>query len=72
PGPKGLSFIENALDIDPHRPQITYTQWGKTYSDLIYTRTLGQDIVVVNSKKTARLLADGRSEIYSDHYRSPI
>ncbi|KAI6003413.1 cytochrome P450 [Pisolithus marmoratus] len=72
PGPKGLPFIGNALDIDPHRPQITYAQWGRTYGDLIYTRTLGQDIVVVNSEKTARTLADGRSEIYSDHYRSPI
>ncbi|KAI6042971.1 cytochrome P450 [Pisolithus marmoratus] len=72
PGPKGLPFIGNAFDIDPHKPQITYAQWGKTYGDLIYIRTFGQDIVVVNSEKTARLLADGRSEIYSDHYRSPI
>ncbi|KAI6003411.1 cytochrome P450 [Pisolithus marmoratus] len=72
PGPKGLPFIGNALDIDPQRPQLTYAQWGKTYGDIVYTRTLGQDIVIVNSEKTARILVDGRSEIYSDRYRSSI
>ncbi|KAI6024672.1 cytochrome P450 [Pisolithus microcarpus] len=72
PGPKGLPFIGNAFDIDPQGPQPTYAQWSKTYGDIVYTRTFGQDIVIVNSEKTARILADGRSEIYSDRYRSPI
>ncbi|KAI6003407.1 cytochrome P450, partial [Pisolithus marmoratus] len=72
PGPKGLPFIGSALDIDPQGPHLTYTQWGKTYGDIVYTRTLGQDIIIVNSEKIARILADGRSEIYSDRYRSSI
>ncbi|KAI5988513.1 cytochrome P450 [Pisolithus albus] len=72
PGPKGLPFIGNAFDIDPQGPQPTYAQWSKTYGDIVYTRTFGQDIIIVNSEKTARVLADGRSEIYSDRYRSPI
>ncbi|KAI6006539.1 cytochrome P450 [Pisolithus orientalis] len=72
PGPKGLPFIGNALDIDRKRPHLTYAQWGKTYGDIVYTRSLGQDIVVVNSEKTARILADGRSAIYADRFRSSI
>ncbi|KAI6117223.1 cytochrome P450 [Pisolithus croceorrhizus] len=72
PGPKGLPFIGSALDIDPQGPQLTYAQWRKTYGDIVYTRTFGQDIIIVNSEKTARILADGRSEIYSDRYSSPI
>ncbi|KAI6042968.1 cytochrome P450 [Pisolithus marmoratus] len=72
PGPKGLPFIGSVLDIDSQRPHLTYTQWAKTYGDIVYTRTLGRDIIIVNSEKTARMLADGRSEIYSDRYRSPI
>ncbi|KAI6003409.1 cytochrome P450 [Pisolithus marmoratus] len=72
PGPKGLPFIGSALDIDLQRPHLTYTQWAKTYGNIVYTRTLGQDIIIVNSEKTARTLADGRSEIYSDRYGSSI
>ncbi|KAI6003408.1 cytochrome P450 [Pisolithus marmoratus] len=72
PGPRRLPFIGSVLDIDFQRPHLTYTQWAKTYGDIVYTRTLGQDIIVVNSEKTARILADGRSEIYSDRYRSSI
>lgn len=72
PGPKGLPFLGNALDIGPQRPQLTYAQWGKTYGDIVYTPTFGQDIIIVNSEKAARVLADGRPEIYSDRYRSSI
>ncbi|KAI6094642.1 hypothetical protein EV401DRAFT_1263481 [Pisolithus croceorrhizus] len=31
PGPKGLLFIGNALDIDPQRPHRTFAQWGKIH-----------------------------------------
>ncbi|KAI6117220.1 cytochrome P450 [Pisolithus croceorrhizus] len=72
PGPKGLPFIGNAFDIGPQGLQHTYAQWSKIYGDIVYTRTFGQDVIVVNSEKTARILADGRSEIYSDRYSSPI
>ncbi|KAI6159796.1 cytochrome P450 [Pisolithus thermaeus] len=73
PGPKpGLPFIGNAFDIDPQRPHLTYAQWGKIYGEIVYTRTLGQDIIIVNSEKTSRIMADGRSAIYSGPYRSPV
>ncbi|KAI5988512.1 cytochrome P450 [Pisolithus albus] len=72
PGPKGLPFIGNVLDIDPQNPRSTYAQWNKTFGDIVYIRVFGQDIIFVNSEKTARILADGRSEIYSDRYRSSI
>ncbi|KAI6108216.1 cytochrome P450 [Pisolithus sp. B1] len=72
PGPKGLPFIGNAFDIGPQGLQHTYAQWSKIYGDIVYTRTFGQDVIIVNSEKTARILANGRSEIYSDRYSSPI
>ncbi|KAI6042970.1 cytochrome P450 [Pisolithus marmoratus] len=72
PGPKGLPFIGSALNIDLQRPHLTYTQWAKTYGDIVYTLTLGQAVIIMNSEKTARMLADGRSEIYSDRYQSPL
>ncbi|KAI5988515.1 cytochrome P450 [Pisolithus albus] len=72
PGPKGLPFIGNVLDIDPQSLRSTYAQWSRTYGDIVYIRVFGQDIIFVNSEKTARILAEGRSEIYSDRNRSSV
>ncbi|KIM68462.1 hypothetical protein SCLCIDRAFT_105429 [Scleroderma citrinum Foug A] len=72
PGPKGFPILGNALDIDMNEPHVTYTEWGKTYGDVVYSRTLGQDFVIVNSERIARILADQRSSNYSDRPPSPI
>ncbi|KAI6120005.1 cytochrome P450 [Pisolithus croceorrhizus] len=72
PGPKRLPIIGNAFNINLKEPHVTYTEWGKIYGDIVYSRIFGQDIVVVNSEKMARLLADQRSSIYSDRPHSPI
>ncbi|KAI6169122.1 hypothetical protein EDD17DRAFT_1525435 [Pisolithus thermaeus] len=54
------------------RPHRTFAQWGKIHGDIVYPRTLGQDVIILNSEKTSRILADGRSVIYSGRYRSPL
>ena len=40
--------------------------------DIIYSRTLGQDFIIINSEKIAHILADQRSSNYSDRPHSPI
>jgi len=40
--------------------------------DIVYSRILGQDFVIVNSESIARILADQRSSNYSDRPHSPI
>ncbi|KAI6042966.1 cytochrome P450 [Pisolithus marmoratus] len=72
PGPKRLPIVGNAFDINFKEPYLTYTEWGKIYGDLVYSRIFGQDFLIVNSENTARLLADQRSSIYSDRPHSPI
>ncbi|EKM55883.1 uncharacterized protein PHACADRAFT_144778 [Phanerochaete carnosa HHB-10118-sp] len=67
PGPKGLPIVGNLLDIPRDYPWLTYTAWGRRYgSELIHFEALGQHFVVVNSTKVAKVLFDGRSQIYSD------
>lgn len=72
PGPRRLPIVGNAFDIDLKEPHVTYTKWAKSYGDIVYSRMFGQDVIIVNSERMARLLADQRSSIYSDRPHSPI
>ncbi|KAN0084483.1 Cytochrome P450 [Tylopilus felleus] len=47
-------------------PWLTYAKWAKVYGDIIYSRLLGNDIIIINSEKVARELLERRSLNYSD------
>ncbi|KAG2155266.1 cytochrome P450 [Suillus bovinus] len=66
PGPRGLPFLGNALQLDTKRPWLTYAAWGKTYGKIIHSSILGIDMIIINSESIARELLDKRSAIYSD------
>ncbi|EGO24745.1 hypothetical protein SERLADRAFT_449501 [Serpula lacrymans var. lacrymans S7.9] len=66
PGPTPLPIVGNMLTVNPTEPWITYTEWGKAYGDIIYSRLLNQEIIVINSEKVARDLLDHRSGNFSD------
>jgi len=82
PGPRLLPFVGNAFDIDISRPWLTYADWKEKYGryliqptdgrltvapgDIVYSRVLNQDIVIISSLQVARDLLDKRSAIYSD------
>ncbi|KAJ8585616.1 cytochrome P450 [Rhizopogon salebrosus TDB-379] len=66
PGPRLLPFVGNAFDIDVSRPWLTYANWKETYGDILYSRVLGQHIIIISSIRVAQDLLDKRSAIYSD------
>ncbi|PPQ69731.1 hypothetical protein CVT24_001317 [Panaeolus cyanescens] len=66
PGPKGLPFIGNVLDMPRSWPCKTFSEWSKTYGDIIYLNMIGKPMIIINSKKAAKDLLDKRSNIYSD------
>lgn len=66
PGPRLLPFVGNAFDIDVSRPWLTYTNWKGKYGDIVYSRVLGQHIIIIGSIDVARELLDRRSATYSD------
>ncbi|KAG6370812.1 cytochrome P450 [Boletus reticuloceps] len=66
PGPAPLPLVGNLFSIDGKRPWITYAEWATRYGDIFMIRVLKQDIIVINSEKTAKDLLDRRSSIYSD------
>lgn len=66
PGPKPLPVVGNVLGLKIDEPWVTYTHWGATYGDLVYSRLLNQEIILINTEKVARDLLERRSNNYSD------
>ncbi|KAG2338940.1 cytochrome P450 [Suillus weaverae] len=66
PGPSGLPIIGSALQIDFNAPHLTYTDWANKYGEIVYSRILGDDVILVNTERAVRALAEGqRSAIYA-------
>ncbi|KAI0306165.1 cytochrome P450 [Multifurca ochricompacta] len=69
PGPKGLPFIRNLLDVPSKYHWLAYENWAREIgSDIIHTELFGTHIIVLNSSKVANDLLEKRSSIYSDRY----
>ncbi|KAF8121605.1 cytochrome P450 [Boletus edulis] len=66
PGPPGLPWVGNVIGINTGAPWLTYNEWARTYGDLLYSRLLGKDIIIINSEKIANDLLEIRSKNYSD------
>ncbi|KAH7929834.1 cytochrome P450 [Leucogyrophana mollusca] len=67
PGPRPVPILGNILHIDTSEPWLTYAQWKKKYAgDIVYSRLLGQNFVIINSEKVAKALMDQRSATYSE------
>ncbi|KAI0062677.1 cytochrome P450 [Artomyces pyxidatus] len=65
PGPRPLPIVGNMFDIPKESSWLVYTEWAKTYGDVMSLRVFGQVIVILNSAKSARDLLDKRAAIYS-------
>ncbi|KAI0064827.1 cytochrome P450 [Artomyces pyxidatus] len=65
PGPCPLPIVGNVFDVPRESSWLAYTEWAKTYGDVISLRVFGQVIVVLNSTKSARDLLEKRAAIYS-------
>ncbi|KAG2107204.1 uncharacterized protein F5147DRAFT_210382 [Suillus discolor] len=55
PGPTPIPFLGDVFDIKADAP---YATMQKTYGDIIYTRALNMEIIVLNSEEVADELLD--------------
>ncbi|KAH7925846.1 cytochrome P450 [Leucogyrophana mollusca] len=69
PGPTPLPLLGNILNIKTDEPWVTYTQWGATYGNIVYSRAFGQEVIIINSENVAKALMEKRSHNYSDRPR---
>ncbi|KIJ43395.1 hypothetical protein M422DRAFT_169954 [Sphaerobolus stellatus SS14] len=68
PGPTGLPFIGNALDIK-EEPWLLFESWRKRYGNIVSYNVLGQKYVLVASLEYARELFEKRATNYSSRPR---
>ncbi|KAF8478751.1 cytochrome P450 [Gautieria morchelliformis] len=62
----------NAADMPSEQEWNTFSQWAKSYGDLVYIKVFGQGMVFVNSAEVAYDLFEKASSIYSDRSESPM
>jgi len=72
PGPRPLPVIGNLLHIPKEYSWLAYTQYSKTYGDILSFHVFGQVLVVLNTAKVAKELLDKRGIIYSDRPEIPF
>ncbi|PVF96201.1 cytochrome P450 [Serendipita vermifera] len=66
PGPKPVPILGNAPQFPQDRWYETFSEWTKTYGDMIYMNVLGNKMVIVNSLDVARDLLEKRGQNYSN------
>ncbi|KAH9886920.1 cytochrome P450 [Cubamyces lactineus] len=69
PGPKGLPFLGNALDVPDTFLEKALYEWGKEYGDVMYLRLFRTPAIVLNSIESAKDILDKRSARNSDRPR---
>ncbi|KAI0729067.1 cytochrome P450 [Fomitopsis betulina] len=72
PGPPGLPFIGNLLDLPTSLPWITFAQWSARWGNIMQIDLLGQPLVILGSHKAAIDMLDRKTSIYSDRPRLTV
>ncbi|KLO06827.1 cytochrome P450 [Schizopora paradoxa] len=72
PGPKGLPFIGNLLQMPSSRIWEKASQWGEEFGDIVYVENLGKPMLFLNSYDDAVELLANRSALYSSRPHSTM
>jgi cytochrome P450 len=73
PGPRGLPFIGNMLDLaDSELVPDKVQRWFRKYGDVFYTKIGGSDYVWLSSPKAVKDLMDKKSSVYSSRPPLPL
>ncbi|KAJ7270547.1 cytochrome P450 [Mycena rebaudengoi] len=72
PGPRGLPFLGNILDVPYEEHWRKFAELGEVWGDLSSLTVFGQTMVIINSVKVAEDLLDVRGAILSDRPVIPM
>ncbi|KAJ7704761.1 cytochrome P450 [Mycena rosella] len=72
PGPRGLPFVGNILDVPSGEIWLQFARLGEVWGDISSLTMFGQTMVIVNSLKVAEDLLDTRGTNFSDRPVIPM
>ncbi|KAJ5631949.1 hypothetical protein N7490_008288 [Penicillium lividum] len=73
PGPRGLPFIGNMLNLaDSDKVPAQVQKWFSQYGDVFYTKIGGTDYIWLSSPKAVKECMDKKSSIYSSRPPLPL
>ena len=73
PGPRGIPFIGNMLDLaDSDLVPETVQRWFAQHGDVFYTKIGGSDYIWLSSPKAVKDLMDKKSSVYSSRPPLPL
>jgi cytochrome P450 len=73
PGPGGLPFIGNLLDLaESDKVAGKVIKWHQKYGDVFYTKIGGTDYIWLSSPKAVKECMDKKSSIYSSRSPAPL
>ncbi|KAI0759411.1 cytochrome P450 [Trametes elegans] len=72
PGPPAKAILGNIFNVSPQGGWYKFTEYQRTYGDLVFFHGLGNHVLVLNSLKTINDLLDKRGNIYSDRPRFTV
>ncbi|PCH38746.1 cytochrome P450 [Wolfiporia cocos MD-104 SS10] len=71
PGPRGIPFFGNALQIPLEQQWKVLASWAKTYGDVMHLSVMGQSLIVLSSAEAITDLLEKRSILYCDRPQFP-
>ncbi|KAM3914722.1 cytochrome P450 2D17-like [Leptodactylus fuscus] len=72
PGPKGVPFLGNILQVDLKNPQVTFRQMSKEYGSVFTLQYFWKKMVIVNGFNAMKEVLIDKSEDTADRPRLPI
>lgn len=68
PGPKGIPFLGNALDLPREKEWETYSDWARKYGRVTSATALGLRMILVNDVELEQEVFENRGAIYSGRH----
>ncbi|XP_018429249.1 PREDICTED: cytochrome P450 2D15-like [Nanorana parkeri] len=72
PGPRGVPFLGNILQVDFRHPTVFFTQAKQKFGDIFSVQFFWQKIVVINGFEAMKEALINRSEDIADRPRFPL
>lgn len=71
PGPKGVPFLGNIVQVTQGKSWETYNALSKEFGNLIYLEVIGQPLLILNSTQEINELLEKRASNFSDRVHTP-